>query len=71
MGRSPGSSLPTLVHGTSPGDRVSGDKIVVECRKPGKGWATFQMSGNHKGYRQVASKNATATVEVGYTNVRP
>lgn len=70
MGKSPESKLHEPMHGTHPGDRISGDRIIIECRKPGKGWETFRMSGNHNGYRQTARMNATAVVEVGFTNVR-
>jgi hypothetical protein len=70
MGKSPEPKKREPMHGTQPGDRISGDRIVVECRKPGKEWASFRMSGNHNGFRQAARMNATAVVEVGFTNVR-
>jgi hypothetical protein len=70
MGKSPKSDLRDPIHSSQPGDKISGDCIIVECRKPDKGWRTFRMSENHHGYRVVARKNASATVEVGFTNVR-
>jgi len=70
MARSPESDSRVPIHGTFPGDRVSGDRIVVECRKPDSGWKTVRMSGNHHGYRMTARMNATAIVEAGFTNVR-
>lgn len=57
------------MHGTLPGDRISGDRLVVQCRKPGK-WESFRMSDQHNGFCTTARKNAIATVEAGYTNVR-
>ena len=54
-------------HGTNPGDKISGDRIYVECRKP-RGWEVFRMSGNHNGSKTIATKNALAIVEQGYTN---
>jgi hypothetical protein len=77
MAKSPEPDKPAKVearkpmHGTQPGDKVSGDRLVVECRKPDRGWETIRMSGQHHGYRVVARMNAMAIVEVGYTNVRP
>ena len=70
MARSPESDVPAPVHGTRAGDRVSDDRIVVECRKPDNGRQTIRMSGNHHGYRIIARMNATAMVEAGFTNVR-
>ncbi len=70
MGKSPESNPHAPTHGSQPGDRISGDRIVVECRKSDNGWKTFRMSGNHHGYRVVARMNANASVEVGFTNVR-
>jgi len=58
------------VHGTNAGDRVSGDCLRIECRKPPKGWTTFRMSSQHNGFRALARMNATAIVERGFTNVR-
>jgi hypothetical protein len=57
-------------HGTQEGDKVSGDKLHIECRKPDRQWRSFMMSGNHNGFWITARKNATATVEQGYKNVR-
>lgn len=59
------------MHGTRPGDRISGDKIIVKCRKPDGGWQSFRMSANHNGFRICARMNATAVIEQGYRNVRP
>jgi hypothetical protein len=56
------------MHGTLPGDKVSGDALLIKCRKPGA-WSLYQMSNNHKGHQTMARKNATAIVERGYTNV--
>jgi len=49
--------------------RIAGDRIVVNCRKPGK-WETFRMSAQHHGFTTVASMNAEAILERGYKNVR-
>ncbi len=70
MGKSPESEDRIPLHGTRPGDKVSGDRIVIECRKPDNGWKTIRMSGNHHGYRIIARMNATAPVEAGFTNIR-
>ena len=51
------------------GDSVSGDIIRVECRDPDK-WKLFQMSGQHKGWRCIARKNAKAEILKAYTNVK-
>jgi hypothetical protein len=51
------------------GDCIAGDKIKVECRKPGN-WVLFRMSGQHKGIMCVAEKNAKATILKEYTNIR-
>lgn len=75
--RSAGSPVPAApkergpVHGTRPGDKVSGDRIVVTCRKPpSKGWESIRRSEQHHAYRAVARMDAHATVEQGYTNIR-
>ena len=70
MVASPESKPRPPFHGTLPGDKVSGDRILVECREPDSGWRTFRMSSQHHGFRVVARMNAGATVEVGFTNVR-
>lgn len=57
------------MHGRAKGDRISGDSIYVQCRKPSS-WQLFQMSGIHKGSRATAKKNATAVIEAPYTNVQ-
>ena len=49
--------------------RIAGDRIVVNCRKPGK-WETFRMSEQHHGFTAVARMNAEAILERGYKNVR-
>ena len=54
--------------GRDPGDKISGEHIIVECRKPGK-WQIFRMSGQHNGWRVSAKKNATARIEHGYRYV--
>ncbi len=50
-------------------NRISGDRIVVTCRKPGS-WDTFRMSEQHHGFKTVARMNAEAILEQGYKNVR-
>ena len=54
---------------TEPGDKIAGDKIYVQCRKPGK-WKVFQMSAQHKGSHMTAAKNARAEILSAYTNVK-
>lgn len=50
-------------------NRISGDRIIVQCRKPGK-WETFRMSAQHHGFETTARMNAVAILEQGYKNVR-
>ena len=69
LARSEPSMRPPF-HGSLPGDKVSGDSVIVECRKPDSGWTSFRMSGNHNGFRVKARKNAVAIVEQGYKNVK-
>ena len=54
--------------GRDPGDKISGEHIIVECRKPGR-WQLFRMSKQHNGSRVSAKKNATAVIEQGYRYV--
>jgi hypothetical protein len=63
------SPQPTPLHGTNPGDKISGDSLRIECRKPGD-WQSFRMSGQHNGFRVKARMNASAVVEQGFKNVR-
>lgn len=70
MEKSPKSEAHPPFHGTQPGDKVSGDRLRVECRKPDRKWHSFMMSANHNGFWLLARMNATARVEQGYTNVR-
>jgi len=55
------------MHGKNKGDSISGDRLYIECRKPGK-WQLFRKSGNHKGSETRAEKDATAVIENAYTN---
>ena len=57
------------VHGTQPGDKVSGDRLFVSCQKPDN-WAVYRKSGQHRGSYAIARKDAMAVVEQAYTNVR-
>lgn len=52
-----------------PDDCVQGDRLHIQCRKPGK-WKLFQMSGDHKGKRCKVEKNAKAKVLKKYTNIQ-
>lgn len=54
-------------HGRNDGDRISGERILVKCRSPGK-WELYRMTGQHNGHKTTAKKNATAIIEAGYTN---
>lgn len=65
----PTGSIKDQIHGTKVGDKVSGDSLFIECRKPGD-WHSFRMSGNHNGWQVKARKNASATVEVAYTSIK-
>lgn len=60
----------TSFHGTQKGDRVSGDRIVVRCRKPDHGWVKIRKSAQHHGFQTCAGMDATAVVEQGYKNIR-
>jgi hypothetical protein len=57
------------MHGRDPGDKISGEHIIVKCRKPGR-WEMYRMSGQHKGWGTSAKKNAQAEIEQGYTYVQ-
>ena len=58
------------MHGTQAGDKVSGDRIVVNCRKPDKGWVSIRATKKHHAFEVVARMNAKAVVEQGFKNVR-
>jgi len=51
------------------GDCIEGDSIYVECRKKGK-WKLFRMSGQDKGVKCTAKKNAKAIILREYTNIK-
>ena len=63
----PGERAP--LHGTKPGDRVSGDRLLVTARKHDT-WESFRRSSQHHGYRTIDRMGAEAIVEMGYKNVR-
>ena len=56
------------MHRQEPGDKISGEHLIVKCRTPGK-WKMFRMSAQHNGWRVSAKKNATAVIEQGFKHV--
>ena len=63
-------AAPKPLLGRNRGDKLAGDQIVVTCQKPDV-WKEIRKSGQHRGHRTVARKDAKAVIEKGYTNIRP
>ncbi len=51
------------------GHALSGDQIVVQCRKPSD-WKTVRGSEQHNYFRATAKKNAYAVLIQKFTNVK-
>ncbi len=50
-----------------PGTAIVGDKILVQCRKPGK-WVLIRGSEQHHCQQTTAAKNAFAIINKSFTN---
>jgi hypothetical protein len=51
------------------GDALSGDQILIECRKHSD-WSKIRGSESHHYFCAVASKNAYAVLQKRFTNVK-
>lgn len=58
------------LHGTQPGDKISGDRIYVTARKSGVWKGSVRRSAAHHAFSTTAKMGAVATVEQGFTNVK-
>lgn len=56
-----------IVH-NEPGHALSGDQILIECRKITR-WSSTRSSESHNYYSSVASKNAYAVLTKRFTNI--
>lgn len=52
---------------TEPNNALSGDQILVECRKPSR-WETTRASKQHHSFFTIARKNAYAVLTRKFTN---
>jgi hypothetical protein len=57
-----------IVH-KQPNNALSGDQILIECRKPGK-WDSTRASEQHNYFVCVAGKNAYAVLVRKFRNVK-
>jgi len=51
------------------GDCIEGDSIYIQCQDPQQ-WKLFRKSGQHRGRKCKAKKDAKAIILRSYTNIR-